>query len=48
MVAMAIRAISAAGMGRTFMENNDIYKLETMYETVRYVSDHCIVLSCGT
>lgn len=33
MVAMAIRAISAAGMGRTFMENNDIYKLETMYET---------------
>lgn len=34
MVAMAIRAISVAGMGRAFMGKKEIDKLETMYETV--------------
>lgn len=38
MVAMAIRAISVAGMGRTFMmESREIDKLETMYEVVRFL-----------
>lgn len=32
MISMAIRAISAAGMGRTFMDSKEIDKLEAMYE----------------
>ena len=36
MVAMAIRAISAVGMGRAFREEKEIDKLSTVYELVRY------------
>ena len=37
MISMAIRAISAAGMGRTFMDSKEIDKLEAMYEVVSYL-----------
>lgn len=36
MVAMAIRAISAVGMGRAFRDEKEIDKLSTVYELVRY------------
>ena len=35
MVAMAIKAISVAGMGREFFDKKEIEKLETAYEVVR-------------
>ena len=34
MIAMAIKAISVAGMGRFFMDENEIHKLTTAYEDV--------------
>ena len=36
MVAMAIRAISAAGMGCALRDKKEIDKLGTLYELVRY------------
>ena len=36
MLAMAIKAISVAGMGRAFKEEKEIHKLQTLYELVRF------------
>ena len=53
MVAMAIRAISVAGMGRAFMEHKEIDKLESMYEVVRRLTsffssqEGCWFMSCS-
>ena len=53
MVAMAIRAISVAGMGRAFMEHKEIDKLESMYEVVRSLTslfsyqEGCLFMSCS-
>ena len=37
MVAMAIKAISVAGMGRIFMNEKELDKLATMYDVVRKI-----------
>ena len=37
MLAMAVKAICVAGMGRMFMDEKEIDKLTTMYDVVRYL-----------
>ena len=36
MIAMAVKAISVAGMGRIFMDEKEIDKLTVMYDVVRF------------
>ena len=35
MIAMAIKAISVAGMGRSFMDEKEVEKLAAVYDVVR-------------
>ena len=35
MIAMAIKAISVAGMGRSFMDEKEVDKLAAVYDVVR-------------
>ena len=39
MIAMAVKAISVAGMGRIFMDEKEIDKLSTMYHEVGFPVD---------
>ena len=36
MIAMAIKAISVAGMGRSFMDEKEVDKLAAVYDVVRF------------
>lgn len=43
MIAMAIKAISVAGMGRSFMEKKEVDELAAMYDVVRF----CFFFLCS-
>ena len=44
MIAMAIKAISVAGMGRSFMDEKEVDKLAAVYDVVRLLYVYSMLL----
>ena len=44
MIAMAIKAISVAGMGRSFMDEKEVDKLAAVYDLVRLLYIYSMLL----
>lgn len=44
MIAMAIKAISVAGMGRSFMDEKEVDKLAAVYDVVRLLYIYSMLL----
>ena len=44
MIAMAIKAISVAGMGRSFMDEKEVDKLAAVYDVVRLLYGYGMLL----